>query len=121
MSSKLPKGIADRNSLYRKYKWKARSKNREWNLSIERFTELTSSDCYYCGEKPKQIHNRNNAEYNGHYIHNGIDRKDNSLGYTLTNSLPCCKVCNRAKETMSYEDFINWIKKLKDNYEKTNS
>ncbi len=42
-----------------------------------------------------------------------IDRKDNLLGYSKENSLPCCFVCNRAKGNMSYKNFILWIKAIK--------
>lgn len=48
-------------------------------------------------------------------LYNGIDRKNSSEGYTLGNSLPCCRVCNRAKSDMDYEEFKQWIKDIKGN------
>jgi hypothetical protein len=44
---------------------------------------------------------------------NGIDRIDNRLGYERANSIPCCSICNFAKNSMSYEDFIKWIGMVK--------
>lgn len=45
-------------------------------------------------------------------IYNGIDRIDNAKGYTIENSVTCCKRCNFAKRNMSYDEFISWGKKL---------
>jgi hypothetical protein len=42
----------------------------------------------------------------------GIDRKDNTKGYVLENSLPCCYLCNRAKGDKPYEEFILWVVRL---------
>jgi hypothetical protein len=42
----------------------------------------------------------------------GIDRVDNSLGYTLENSVPCCTRCNIAKGTLTLEDFKEHVKKM---------
>lgn len=38
--------------------------------------------------------------------------KDNSKGYTLENVVTCCKFCNYAKHTSTYEDFIKWLDRL---------
>lgn len=46
------------------------------------------------------------------YTYNGIDRVNNDIGYIKNNCIPCCKICNRAKNSMSYDDFLNWIKIL---------
>lgn len=43
---------------------------------------------------------------------NGIDRIDSEVGYTKENTVPCCKYCNTAKNTMSYNEFIEWIKRV---------
>ena len=48
----------------------------------------------------------------GEFYYNGIDRKDNFLGYTLSNVVTCCKKCNFLKRDMSYIDFINYIKQI---------
>ena len=44
-----------------------------------------------------------------------VDRKNNTIGYTLENSVPCCIICNKGKSTFSYEFFISWIINLKIN------
>jgi hypothetical protein len=42
------------------------------------------------------------------FLHNGIDRLDNALGYTTANSVPCCKPCNQAKNDRSVDEFRDW-------------
>lgn len=99
-------GEAARNSLYNDYVQEAKPRNLVFSLSRELFNELTSSNCFYCGVEPRQIKKAKNN--NGDYIYNGIDRKDNNEGYTPENCLPCCGNCNRAKRTLSFEDFMEW-------------
>jgi len=36
----------------------------------------------------------------------GIDRWDNSQGYLADNVVPCCKDCNRAKNTRTPREFV---------------
>lgn len=40
---------------------------------------------------------------------NGIDRKDNQLGYEILNVVSCCKICNIAKNDMKICEFLSWI------------
>ena len=42
----------------------------------------------------------------------GIDRVDNSLGYTLENSVSCCSKCNYMKKTLNVENFLLHIAKI---------
>ena len=43
---------------------------------------------------------------------NGIDRKNNSTGYSVLNCVSCCKTCNFAKKNMSYKDFIGYLNRV---------
>jgi hypothetical protein len=44
----------------------------------------------------------------------GLDRKDNSGGYTPENTVPCCKDCNSLKSnTLSYDEAMLLVKTLK--------
>jgi len=67
------------------------------SISLNEFSEVVSNPCLYCGESEKKI---------------GVDRIDNSKGYTLENSAPCCKVCNTMKLAMTVDEFFKHIKKI---------
>lgn len=94
--------------LYNRYKFKAQKKKLIFELTLEEFKDLTNSNCHYCKTKPSQKAINNNITY----FYNGVDRKNNLIGYTLNNSLPCCKICNRAKNSMVYEDFIEYLNRI---------
>ena len=47
---------------------------------------------------------------------NGIDRIDSNKGYSFDNVVACCKYCNGAKNTMTQEEFKEWIKRVYEHY-----
>lgn len=82
----------------------------EFSLMPEKFKELCRLSCYYCDNPPN-----NNRNFGGGRTLanvNGIDRKNSSLGYTNENCVPCCKVCNWMKSTLTTEDFIAHIERV---------
>ena len=88
-------------------------------MSFEDFSLLSKSPCKYCGlEYSKKIEDRQNESkkqkrLSDHVLEcNGIDRVDSLKGYTVENSVACCKYCNTAKNTMTVCEFYNWVKKV---------
>jgi hypothetical protein len=77
------------------------------------YREALVSDCYYCGVTPSQVVRRN--DLNGEFVYNGIDRLDNSIGYTKANSVSCCWRCNRAKFNDDLKDFKEWVRCVYEN------
>lgn len=75
----------------------------QWDLSLEQYVALVTSNCFYCGREPTQTpHGICMAGLK----RNGIDRVDNSKGYVPGNCEACCSICNREKRAQSVEDFI---------------
>lgn len=88
-------------------KGNANSRNLECILTDQEIGKLIDSKCFYCGGGFKNkitVPHRNETVY-----YNGIDRLDNSLGYTASNCVSCCFTCNRAKDTMNPNEFKTWI------------
>jgi hypothetical protein len=52
--------------------------------------------CRYCGVIPSV----------------GVDRLINSEGYTCTNSVPCCSICNSMKSRLSESEFYQHLEKI---------
>lgn len=46
------------------------------------------------------------------FIYQGIDRVDSDKGYVTGNVLPCCRICNCAKGTLTKTEFECWAKRL---------
>jgi len=114
--NRLGPGEASKNALYRSYKHSAKKRGFSFELTQEEFIKITQQDCRYCGDPPSQI--ARYRESTGVYVYNGIDRVDNTRGYTVSNSVPCCKTCNSAKGTLSLEEFLMWVDRLKNHKEK---
>jgi hypothetical protein len=110
----LNPGEAAFNYLYSIYARNAKQRKYAFKLTQTQFKELTSSNCHYCNRVPQQKVKPHKGN-NGYYIYNGIDRKDNNKGYNKINCVPCCKKCNRAKDDMSYKEFLNLIKDIYEN------
>ena len=97
------------NRLYSIYRTDALKRGFTFNLNREQFRELTSEPCFYCGQKPSQLCKPRFAagsKWLKPYLYNGVDRRDNAVGYTTNNSVSCCGACNKMKRIMSDEDFI---------------
>jgi len=46
------------------------------------------------------------------FVFNGIDRIVTTKGYTPSNSVSCCKVCNFAKRKMTEAEFLVWVERV---------
>lgn len=105
---RLPNNI----SLYRErlayYLRAARSRNLDWELTEDQFIQLITQPCTYCGE----VNSMQGIAKDRSIQVNGIDRKDNNLGYTIINSVPCCNFCNHAKKNHTCSFFIDKIKSI---------
>ena len=100
-------------ALYGEYKRGAKLRNYCFELSIDDFMKIIKQKCHYCGSEPFQVKKKEGSRCST--IYNGIDRKDNSKGYTLENAVPCCKFCNLAKSTYPAEELIAWINRIRNN------
>lgn len=78
----------------------AKKRNIAVDLNIGFYQKLLDVGCAYCG---KDLHSEKG------YC---LDRIDNSKGYLFDNITPCCKVCNRAKGTLSVPEFLEWGSRL---------
>jgi len=77
----------------------AKSRNIGFELSKVEFEEIVLMACYYCGSfNEKQVV--------------GVDRLNSSKNYTLDNCVPCCKICNFMKGSLSKNIFITQIHKI---------
>jgi len=80
-------------NTFKSYEDHAKRRNLCFLLTEEQFCVFYHSPCFYCGAPPP----------------GGIDRHDNTEGYTLGNSVPSCFLCNRMKLTHTADSFINQV------------
>jgi hypothetical protein len=109
-NGKKEPGYAAMALVYREYKKGAKRRGLDFDLTVDEFVSLSTSDCHYCGNKPSRVTVATGN--NGQFLSNGIDRINNSVGYVLGNVVPCCYVCNRAKMDMTYSEFLSWVTRV---------
>lgn len=106
--------IAGFNILLRGLKQKAKERGYSWELTEDEVHSLSKGKCFYCGSEPTQLIRHVKSRAN--YIYNGLDRIDNSLGYTTNNVVSCCGQCNKAKQIYSQDNFKKWVKRVYENW-----
>lgn len=99
------------HDLMNRYKHSAKTRNLTFELSYEDFHTLVKQPCHYCGVEATQV--RTCYKCKAPCFYNGVDRINSDLGYVTTNTVPCCKVCNRAKSDMDYAEFIEYLNRIK--------
>lgn len=103
-----PDGEASAHQIFLNYQRWAKLRNHVFELTKEQFLALTKGNCFYCGAPPSQIHlHTNRRKTDTGYLYNGVDRMDNTKGYTVENSVSCCGTHNFMKKKLSAQDFIN--------------
>lgn len=64
----------------------AKREGREFLLTFDQYVAKTSEPCYYCDDFFPRVQQGI-----------GLDRLNNSIGYTIENVVSCCKNCNQIK------------------------
>lgn len=101
-SKKMPDGRSAFNSLFGGYKQQAKERGLSFTLSEDEFRALITSNCFYCNKSPQQIRVRQSSRF----TYNGIDRRNNAIGYDAHNVVACCKTCNFMKVKLGENEFI---------------
>lgn len=104
-----------RSLIKSEYTYSAKKRGISFELTDNDFYYIIQQPCSYCGrekcnsvswERKRILTTKEKLDF--HYT--GIDRIDSSIGYTLNNSVPCCKICNYAKNDLPIKDFEEWIR-----------
>lgn len=103
--------------LLRLTKWQSKKNNIPFELTLDEIKKIVHQNCSYCGRKPyieRKAYHRTRytkgPDTDEIILINGIDKIDPSKGYTLSNSVSCCKYCNRAKSDLTIAQFKELIK-----------
>lgn len=105
----LPNNEGPKREIMRQYNAHAKRRNLEFNLSESEFFNLIESNCYYCGLSSQ---NSNSGKHTKGFKYSGIDRVDNSIGYSTDNCVPCCHKCNDSKKNYTVDEWMQWLDRL---------
>lgn len=76
---------------YTSYKYHSKQRGYSFTFTKEDFRAYWQQPCYYCGFDIKTI---------------GLDRVDNTLGYSPANCVSCCQWCNVGKGGLTQ---VQWL------------
>lgn len=105
-----PNGQSLLHSKFLTYIMGAQARKLSFEITKEQFANLTSQNCSYCNAEPKEFKKKDSFAVRKM---NGIDRVDSTIGYTINNCVPCCKICNYMKQQLSEKDFFDHLLKIK--------
>lgn len=111
--TKPPKIVAV-NTIWHRYKKNAYYREIDFPLSKDDVKSYMFSNCHYCGSLPTNTLVMKNITGDRGVLYNGIDRIDSNLGYSKDNCVPCCKLCNMAKNDTPLDEFLAWARTLVD-------
>lgn len=90
------------------YRYAAAKRGLSFDLTRQQALAFMAMDCHYCGRPPSNLC-KEHLEGAGAFSYNGIDRSDNTKGYTLSNCVPCRGICNKAKGRIPPAKFRDWL------------
>ncbi len=81
--------LCNKNARTQRGRWNAskhiaKTRGLEWNIAFKDYDALRVQPCHYCGDVLAETGI-------------GLDRVNSSHGYIMSNVVPCCSDCNRAK------------------------
>ena len=100
-----PQSKLKKNFTQRLYDLTVGTSKKDKSLTEDEFRYLIKQNCFYCKTEPKESRYIKGTKYSPieTFPVNGIDRIDNSSGYTINNSVPCCYHCNTLKGAITLE------------------
>lgn len=110
-------GCFRKEGLRRKYAPEISSARNIWQArysdgcSFETFYELSQKPCYYCNSKPIRSYARSGKNAKA-FVYNGLDRLDSNLSHIEDNLVPCCFDCNKAKSSLTVDEFFKLITRI---------
>lgn len=97
------------NRVWYLYRARARNGGFSFTLPKELFRSLLVLPCFYCSRPPE---NASVAQSGDIFHYNGLDKKTPKLGYTPDNCVPCCKICNFMKNSLTFDEFLKRVHEI---------
>ena len=93
--------------FFSSYTGGAKARGLDFSLTEPELVEIAKGNCHYCNQAPTRIFRLWVGGVEDFARLSGVDRMDSSLGYCLSNCVPCCWTCNRMKSDIPYLAFID--------------
>lgn len=94
--------------MYGSYRHNSLARKLVFKLTIEEFKTFISRQCFYCGSPPA-------IRKKGITPVNGIDRVNPEKGYSMSNCVTACWICNKMKSIFKLEEFLKAVGRIYEN------
>lgn len=109
--------------LYISCKNSALVRGHSFELTASQHREIINNPCFHCGELPQRFNPYSVDKKRGSavsqirfdqawIVKNGVDRLDNTKGYTEDNCVAACQVCNYSRQDLTVADFLQHCRKI---------
>jgi hypothetical protein len=98
--------------VYRAYLQGALARGRVWDLTPDQVLFLMDSNCYYCGKELSNTGFPDSVMLIHQIPYNGIDVIENDGGYTISNVVSCCGLCNSMQSNLAVSDFLQHVHRI---------
>jgi hypothetical protein len=95
---KHPERMRSLTSRFSVCRHRAKRFDLPFGLDLAQFDAISSQPCVWCGGW---------TNMDGDHPYSGLDRIDNDGGYTTGNCQPCCGICNRMRNRLTVDQFID--------------
>jgi hypothetical protein len=85
------------------------------DIDFDTFLALSQQNCSYCGAEPYTNYVMKygvGQSLSVVFTYNGLDRVDSSENHLLSNVVPCCRICNWMKSTMTVPAFLLHVARI---------
>lgn len=108
----LPDNLGAKRAVITQYRLGAQRRGIPFKLTEAECIDLITRACAYCGLPPSSPVAITTSSAHDAFRYTGIDRQDNTAGYTTENCVPCCKRCNQSKNDMSLDEWKQWLHRV---------
>lgn len=99
-----------KNQVYNAFIQRCKRRGMELEFSQEELLEIITKVCFYCSLSSSNYCKRKHSEFR----FNGLDRINNSKGYSKENTVPCCKYCNALRmDILTVDETLKIIQDLR--------
>lgn len=106
--------VKDEYSPYREYLRRARRRKHPYTMTLQDLKELWERQDGRCAYTKVELRHAEDGERNFNFMAS-LDRIDSKLGYAPGNIQFVSATCNTAKNSMTHENFLEFMKLIREN------
>jgi hypothetical protein len=113
--STTPRSSAREQKLFQSYLKRAMGHKQKWALTMREFLGIIEKRCALCGSGPT------NKRRGSKIPHSYLGRIEIEVGYTVENSYPICRPCDKLVSERNLEQFLDHVHRITQHLQETST